>query len=131
MRFKLLTLVDITKTDARRSDESSLYKQQQNFFSVVQTISLRANPIIESEPVCTKQSTKGLGFGSEFSGDHAVWTLSFSFEQAGSHNLDLLREDFDMVPFIAGLTETAKFKELAFNTSNSKRVNIIFVETKE
>ena len=131
MRFKLLTLVDITKTDARRGDQSDLYKQQQNFFSVVQTISLRANPIVADKPSVEKINIKGLGFGSNFTGDHDVWSLVFSFEQEGSHSINLLKEDFEMVPFIAGLSETAKFKEMAFSASDSKRTNIVFVEIKE
>lgn len=131
MKFKLYTLIDITKTDARRGDQSNLYKQQQNFFSVVQTISLRANPIIDTDPVCEKCSTKSIGFGTEFSGDHMVWSLVFSFDQEGSHTLELLREDFNMVPFISGLNETVKFKEHAFNSVDPKRANIVFVEIKE
>lgn len=131
MRFKLLTLVDITKTDARRGDQSDLYKQQQNFFSVIQTISLRANPIIEADPVGSMQPVKDIGFGSEFAGEQLVWSLSFAFDQSGSHNLELLTEDFNMVPFISGLTETVKFKEAAFNTKDKKRTNIVFVEIKE
>lgn len=131
MRFKLFTLIDITKTDARRGDQSDLYKQQQNFFSVLQTISLRANPVITDKPTLEKVNTKGLGFGSNFTGDHNVWSFMFSFEQAGSHSIDLLKEDFELVPFIAGLTETASFKEMAFSATDAKRTNIVFVEIKE
>ncbi len=131
MKFKLLTLIDITKTDARRGNQSDLYKQQQNFFSVVQTVSLRANPTIESSPAVSKQTLKGLGFGADFVGEHNVWSLTFVFEQDRSHSIELLKEDFDMVPFIAGLTETTKFKDLAFNATDAKRANIVFVEIKE
>lgn len=131
MKFKLLTLVDITKTDARRGDQSNLYKQQQNFFSVVQTISLRANPVINRDPACEKQPVKGLGFGSAFTGEQLVWILPFEFEQASSHSIELLKQDFDMVPFINGLDETVKFKESAFMTNDSRKTNIVFVELKE
>ena len=131
MKFKLLTLIDITKTDARRGDQSDLYKQQQNFFSVLQTISLRANPTIEQSPEVKKLNVKGLGFGTEFEGDHRVWSLLFSFEQESSHSLDMLKEDFAMVPFIHNLSETARFKENAFNTTDRKQTNIVFVELKE
>jgi hypothetical protein len=128
MRFQLLTLVDITQTDARRGDQTMSYKQQQNFFSVLQTISLRANPVVDSVPVVERKNTKGLGFGSNFVGEHAVWCLPFVFETAGSHSIEFLKQDFNMVPFIAGLAETAKFKELAFCTDDPKKTNIVFVQ---
>ena len=42
-RFELTTLVDITKTNARRGEDKLAYGQQQNYMSVVQTLGLRTN----------------------------------------------------------------------------------------
>lgn len=130
MRFQLLTLVDITRTNARRGDDPYLQKQQQNYLTALQTISLRANPIISSPPVCEEKSIKGLGFGSAYTGKQRVWRLNFSFESEEQHNLEYLVQDFNYVPIIDNLDETAKFGDAAFITA-SNNTNIVFVKLED
>ena len=55
-----------------------------------------------------------------------VWTFEFSIEYEGGLNVDMLKDDFDLVPFINGLTETAKFPVTVFRSKDSKLTNIIF-----
>ncbi len=126
MRFQLLTLVDITRTNARRGDDLYLQKQQQNYLTALQTISLRANPIVNSPPVCEEKSIKGLGFGSNYSGKQRVWRLNFAFESDEQHNIDYLLNDFNYVPIINNLNETAEFKDSAFITQSNDSTNIVF-----
>lgn len=126
MRFQLLTLIDITRTNARRGDDPFLQKQQQNYLTALQTISLRANPIINTDPQVLTQNVKDLGFGKKFKGEHQVWKLNFEFESEDQHNLENLLNDFNFVPVIQGLHETATFSDAAFITKSEDNKNVIF-----
>lgn len=128
MRFELVTLVDITQTDARRGEDSFKYNQQQNFLTVLQTISLRANPMLKSKPKLEKQNISNLNFGRKFKGIHNVWTLRFDFESEQQHSIDMLKEDFNLVPFIKNLEETANLDVGAFITNDEQLTNIFFIE---
>ena len=123
MHFIIKTLVDITETNARRGDGDA-YKQQQNFMSALQTIGIRANPS-NIKVTCQEDSTAE--FGSKYKGKHTVWTMLFEIEYGGT-SVDMLVEDFDLVPFIDNLQETAKFEKAIFFTKDSKNKNIIFYE---
>jgi hypothetical protein len=131
MRFQLLTLVDITRTNARRGDDPYLQKQQQNYLTALQTISLRANPIINSAPACEEKSVEGLGFGSEYTGKQRVWRLNFGFESEEQHNLEYLLNDFNYVPIINNVDETIQFVNAAFITTSAKHTNIVFLKPKD
>jgi hypothetical protein len=127
MIFELKTLIDITETGARRGDDPREQQQQQNFYTALQTISLRANPTVDRSPRSDAVSIKGLGFGSKYTGKQQVWTWRFSFEQADSHNIDFLNCDFDLVPVILNLDETARIENAAFITSDSQYRNTVFL----
>lgn len=131
MRFQLLTLVDITRTNARRGDDLFLQKQQQNYLTALQTISLRANPIINSSPINEERSIKGLGFGSKYTGKQQVWRLNFAFESEEQHNLNYLLHDFNYVPIIDKLNETANFLDAAFITQSNEYTNTVFVKLED
>lgn len=126
MIFELKTLVDITQTGARHGDDFYKQQQQQNFYTALQTISLRANPTISRSPHQQTIAVDSQGFGSKFSGEHQVWLWRFSFEQADSHSIEFLINDFDLVPIISGLDETADFKYPVFSTKDKKYTNITF-----
>lgn len=128
MIFRLQTLIDITETGARRGDDPREQKQQQNFYTTLQTISLRANPTIKQSPICEKIHMKNLNFGSSYSGVHKVWTWDFEFEQPDSHSIDFLTNDFNYVPVISDLDESIKIKDPVFLTNDQKYTNIIFFE---
>ena len=59
-RFELSTLVDITKTNARRGEDKLAYGQQQNYMSMMQTLGLRTNVEV-SNPTFKKQKASGFG----------------------------------------------------------------------
>lgn len=123
MKFLLRTLVDITQTDARRGDDPFEHKQQQNFMTTVQTISLRSNPIINKKPTCEKMTSKQADIA--FKGKQNVWTLEFEFESEGQHSVEFLTEDFNYVPVINQLTESIDLDPSAFITFNGN-TNTIF-----
>lgn len=122
MHFIIKTLADITETNARRG-EGDAYKQQQNFMSVLQTIGIRANP----SNITISQEESTAEFGSKYKGKQTIWTMRFEIEY-GATSVDMLEEDFDLVPFIDNLQETAKFDKAIFFTNDSKNKNIIFYE---
>ena len=123
MAFIIKTLVDITNTNAKRENKFE-YQQQQNYLTLLQTISLRSNPNIIEIPTVDKVSTQK-DFGVK--GNNNVWTMVFDFEAANSHSVEMLTGDLDLVPVIANLHETIKLEPSAFFTTNGK-INTVFSE---
>lgn len=123
--FDIYTLVDITNTGAKRNQDPFAYKQYQNFLTVLQTIGLRVNPTVENNPKIVDDYPK---FGTAFKGKQCVWQLPVLIEYEGALNINMLENDFSLVPFISGLNETAKFDRCVFETTDTKFKNIIFVE---
>ena len=128
MKFQLQTLIDVTETNARKGEELLQVNQQANYNTMYNTIGLRTNPT-EFKVSVENIDLKGLGFGSQYKGKHNVWTVEFFVEAEESTNINLLINDFDLVPVITGLTETVSIdKELFITSSNPKVTNIIFYE---
>lgn len=126
LKFDIYTLVDITETRARRGDDVVAYKQQQNYLTVLQTIGLRVNPTVTKSPLLTEEKIK---FGSAYKNTNKVWKLRIEIEYEDALSEEMLINDFELVPFISGLEETAKFKDDVFVTKDPKYQNIIFVQT--
>jgi hypothetical protein len=126
MKFKLLTLADITHTGASRQDSSKIsYKQEANFQTVLQTIGLRANLEFEKSPAFEEVTLTKIGFGDKYKGKQQVWSFEFDIPFEGALTLEMLNNDFNLIPFIPGLTETVKFEQAIFRTTPQER-NIIF-----
>ena len=152
----IYTLVDITQTgvvapyrsdapafkdDANQiiNNEQSWNKsrnQQSNCETLIQTISLRGNPMyIELPRKYTVDDIKQLGFGSSYKGKHIFWSTSFSVEQIGLYAergqedkpLSGLCNDFTNVPVVAKLTESIKLKTPVWDANNPRNRNIYFV----
>ena len=126
MRFRLQTLVDVTETNARKGQDPVQVDQQANFNTMYNTIGLRTNPTDFKITSITK-ALKSLGFGSNYKGKQKVWTVEFYVEAEDSTTVELMKDDFDLVPIITGLEETADLDRGLFIThSNHGRTNIIF-----
>lgn len=123
MNFNIYTLIDITNTRAKRNQDPLAYKQYQNYLTVLQTIGLRVNPTVDTDPVLTSTYPK---FGSAYKRTQRVWKLPILIEYEGAIDLPMLINDFDCVPFIKGLTESANFKDCVFRTEDPKYKNIVF-----
>lgn len=122
--FELTTLVDITKTNARRGEDKIAYGQQQNYMSVVQTLGLRTNVEV-SDPVFKRQ--KATGFGSDYANKNLnVWRCIVTVEQDQSTSLEAMVQDFDLVPIVQHLKETIQVEDALFRTSDAKKCNILF-----
>lgn len=117
--FSLLTLVDITATDVTRSTkpECLLRNQQRNYETVLQVLSLRTQPHVTWRPTASTIDSKKIKniFGELYAIDsQKVWTMHFTAEHPTAYDttsgsLQGLINDFEQVPIITGLTETANF----------------------
>jgi hypothetical protein len=110
--------------------------QQSNCETLIQTISLRGNPMyIELPRKYTVDNIKQLDFGSSYKGKHIFWSTSFTVEQIGLYiergqedqPLSGLTNDFTNVPVIVNLTETIKLKTPIWEAINPRNKNIYFV----
>ena len=128
MKFILKTLIDITETNARFQKQELSWKQQQNYLVVLNTIGLRCNPMPIYSPMVEEVTGTSVGFGTRYRTAHRVWTWQFEIPY-GNTSIDLLQQDFHMVPVITGLTETAPIQIQAFDCFDEKNLNIIFQET--
>lgn len=126
MRFRVYTLVDITETGARRGDDPKSAQQQQNFLTVLQTIGLRVNPTYNKSPQTTKDLPTKLGLGKAYKGTQIIWQFDFEIEYEDALSIDMLTNDFDLIPIIDGLSETIKFKNSVFITRDPEYTNIVF-----
>lgn len=117
--FTICTLVDITKTGITRNtpEQEFARNEQRNWESVLQVIGLRAQPLIVQEPVSDILDTDLVArlFGEMHHGrEQRVWVASFAVEHKevflkDGDLLGHLKEDFNQVPVICGLNETARF----------------------
>ena len=125
MKFKVTTVIDITETNVRRGEDKKKEKQQANFNAMFQTIGLRVNvdPISLTESVV---DVKGLGFGDAIKGKQRVWVFEFENPYEGALSYDMLVNDFDLVPIITDLDETANINNSIFCTNHPNDTNIIF-----
>jgi hypothetical protein len=126
MRFIIHTLVDITETGARRGEDPKQFRQQQNFLTVMQTIGLRVNPTYVKAPEVVKEVPSKLGLGTSYKTKQSVWKYVFDMEYEGALDIETLVNDFDLIPIITQLDETAKFENAHFITKNTALNNISF-----
>ena len=125
MRFKIHTVVDITETRAKRSDDKKSFSQQNNLNTVMQTIGLRVNLV----PVYTKtyvEKIDNLGFGDKIKGKQRYWEFCFDVEYEGALTLEMMINDFDLIPVITELDETIHNHNKIFRTTCPNDRNIIF-----
>ena len=126
MRFIIHTLVDITETHARRGEDPKQYRQQQNFLTVMQTIGLRVNPTYVKAPEVVKEVPSKLGLGTSYKTNQSVWKYVFDMEYEGALDIETLVNDFDLIPIITQLDETAEFDNAHFLTKDTAKCNILF-----
>jgi hypothetical protein len=67
-----------------------------------------------------------LGLGRAYKGKHSIWQFDFEIEYEDAMNLELLNSDFNLIPVIDGLDETAKFTNSVFTTQDPEYANIFF-----
>jgi hypothetical protein len=128
-RYRITTLIDITRTDPDKADPNDFrHHQQANFNSLRQTIELRSNVEWRQDPI--KQQGR---LPDPFEGCAAHWIWEFDNEREDLFLKDsdqtlLLKEDLQGVPIITNLEETADISPAAIQTLGKNintRVEII------
>ena len=113
-RFRIYTLVDITKTNVFKEYLDPLKKKQQdNFNTLHQTLEMRANIFTEKDP-----ERKMMKWGNK---NELTWVWHFYTERDDIFLQDgdpvgLMKNDLEYVPFINNCEETAKFRNCYFST---------------
>ena len=125
--FILATLIDITDTGELRGN-SKQRDQQRNWETVLQVLSLKTQPQIIDGPDKVDQIdfkihtglTKFFGeFYHELPSPQTIWAIKFTSEHDDIYSIDELYKDFDQVPIILGLDETARFMLPIFHSYGS------------
>jgi hypothetical protein len=118
-RYRLTTLIDITRTDAGKTNPDELkVKQQQNFNSLRQAIELRANVQWSRDPVA---SDGRLPDHIDGKAKHWIWEFEVERDELFLEDGDpvaLLKKDLHGVPIIADLTNTVDLSPPAIQTKN-------------
>lgn len=112
-----LSLVDISATGVtrHRADQEYQRNQQRNWETVIQAMSLRTQPLMITEPEIIEENLDDVHwFGDMYTGRHKVWVWQFAVEhedvfKLGDDPIGALLKDFEQVPVITGLDETAHF----------------------
>ena len=136
MIFQLLTLVDITATGVTRAVEGKELErnQQRNFETVLQVLGLRTQPQVRRWPMVLDFSEEDVRyfFGEMYTGPQRVWKMDFSADHPGAYALGdeplaNLEKDFEQVPVITGLQETARFILPIFHPTGAiKNIHLIY-----
>lgn len=135
-KFTIHTVVDITETKVYRNNPNLLQQarqQQQNFDTFMQILGLRANIYYDKSPIRienTDVSQYDLGT-SIITQKQTIWQFEFSVEYDGAFAQEEdqtagLINDFDLVPIITALDETARINNNVFLTTDKKYKNICF-----
>jgi hypothetical protein len=119
-RYKIITLVDITRTNPTRSETDFIkLGQQANFNSLIQAIGLRANVEWSVDPV---KNTGALPYPAEGKATH--WSWEFEVErdflfQKDNDPVGLLKDDIDGVPVVNQLNNSVDIEPAVFQIKNN------------
>ena len=130
MDYKLYTLVDITHTGQHRLEngKETLRNQEQNFNTVLQTLGIRSNVWYTHGPILIEVKGSLVGFNTDEI--IRVWRFDWRTERDNLYHKDedpvgFLKDDFHLIPYISGLSESMKQKYAVFNTEDLG-ANIVF-----
>ena len=122
-----MTLIDITETGVTKG-AGDHRNQQRNWETVLQLLGLKTQPLIVQSPVCFEnENLDFFTFGDFYQGTHSVWAFQFRGERDDFYTIDQLEEDFEQVPVVLGLSETAKFMLPIFHSYGTLK-NIYFIQ---
>lgn len=114
-RYQIITLIDITRTNPKRSEtDQRVLAQQANFNSLVQAIGMRSNVEWQKDPVKHTGRLPSTGKAT-----HWIWEFDCERDQVFLQNgnpVYLLEHDLNHVPIITGLDDSADIDPAAFQT---------------
>ena len=120
-RYKIITLVDITRSNPSRTETNKIkLGQQANFNTLLQTVGLRSNISWERDP---KQQSGTLP--DPFDGRATYWVWEIETERDGVFDngqspVGLLLMDLEGVPVIDQLNNSVDINPTAFKTQRPK-----------
>lgn len=118
-RYKIVTLVDITRSQPSRDlGDKIKIGQQSNFNSLLQAIGLRSNVEWSEDP---KKHTGSLPRDIGGKAVHWIWEVECEREEVFLKDGDLcgfLKEDIHGVPVVDNLENSADISPAAFQTRN-------------
>jgi hypothetical protein len=124
-RYRIITLVDITRTNPLRSDpDVKKQNQQSNFNSLSQAIGLRGMVVLDKPPKIEEGRLP-----DPWTGKARHWVYDFEVERFNVFDKDdeplgLLLDDLDGVPIIDGLNNSTDFDIPVFKT-RGKKINTL------
>ena len=107
--FTLFTTLDITATDYFTDTT------QKDFESLVQVISLRAQPMLMNTPIIVDGSSAGLQDYGAPSLTGAGWVFKFAFERQGAHTLQTQIDELNGIVLNGGTIDTKSSKNMEFS----------------
>lgn len=123
-RYRIITLVDITRTNPHRSETDRLkLSQQANFNSLLQAIGLRSNVQWERDPILVKGA---LPHDIGGKANHWIWDFDVEREDVflkDGNSVALLIDDLDGVPIIPELNSNVDLNPACF-ISKGDQANI-------
>jgi len=149
--IRCFSLIDITKTDVVQRYKNDLHfidsagqdvtteeefnhsrNQQRNYETLLQVISLRAQPIYTEKPTCLMSTDlSNYKFGAQFENSANLWEFTFGVEHEGVFDSDrlfgALEDDVNKVPIIGELNESILLPVSIFSTVGDLK-NIYFVQ---
>ena len=101
--------------------------QKINWHTLLQSLHIRTEIIIESMPKKIHRDIGSLDFGDRYTGNHAVWIFDFSLDNTpeSSDTLHSIMSDVDLIPMISNLENTAELHKNYTITQGPDR-NICF-----
>jgi len=130
-RYKIITLVDITKSNPTRSETDKIkLGQQANFNSLIQAIGLRSNVTWEIDP---KRNSGSLPLPLVGKANHWCWEFDVEREDVflkDDNSVGLLLDDLHNLPIVDQLNNTVDLTPPAFQT-RGKQVNIWITQIDE
>jgi len=116
-RYKIITVVDITRSQPNKSELDKIkIGQQANFNSLIQAIGLRSNITWNQDP---QQHTGRLPSPLEGKANHWIWEFDAEREDVFLKDGDsagLLKEDLQGVPVINQLNNSIDLNPAIFKT---------------
>ncbi len=116
-RYKVISLVDITRSQASRSETDKIkIGQQANFNSLVQTIGIRSNIDWNYDPV---KHSGALPDNLDGRATYWVWEFSTEYKEVfkeGDDDVRLLVKDLHGVPIVGMLENSVDLDPPAFQT---------------
>lgn len=127
----IYTLVDITHTNDNNPRGNSLsFKQEQNYNTLLQVMSLRSQVAVDKVSLLKDQPMTSYDFGSAYKGLNDVWRITVKSEAVDIWRKDDIPlfyalHDCDSIPIYIGLDETANISSIIHTFDKDQR-NVYF-----